>query len=425
MGRSTMIFASAGAAALAVGLAAAPLLAQPAGAGGGSGGGGPARYDMRAGTVSGVGAQGGGGGMGMMFGGGGGGNAVQHELLLRLGSGRAADRGAPKADHFMPPAAQLGRSVQLVSPREERGVDELPQRPKGRMLIYWGCGEHAPKGQPVVIDFSRLAAGQVPPGLWTTTIVRDWGPTAQNSRSFARWPAEDGKYVRSDSSLPGPHKISSNFAPEISFTLANDFMQPLRSRTMNLPGGAKNLMWSGIPLATGYLATLFGGQMNDRGDMGDMVMWSSSATRQFGGGLADWLSPGQVAALVRDRTVLPPTATSCTIPAEVIRDAGQFRMGTLTAFGPEEDFAYPPRPAGARAWNPEWTARIRHRSTTSWMDMAGMEGMSGMGGQGGRYSRDDDEGDAPPPRNCTPRRGGLGGMLGGLGGLGGGGRNGC
>ncbi len=378
--------------------------------------GGRTRYDMRAGTVSGVGAQGGRGGLGAMMGGGGG-NSVQHELLLRLGSNRVADRGAPSGDHFMPPAAQLGRSVTLVSPREERMTDELPQKPKGRMLIYWGCGEHAPNGQPVVIDFSRLAAGQVPPGLWSSTIVRDWGPTAQNSRSFARWPAEDGKYVRSESSLPGPHRVVSNFAPEISFTLANDFMQPLRSRTMNLPGGAKNLMWTGIPQATGYLATLFGGTMNDRGDMGDMVMWSSSATRQFGGGLADWLSPGQVAALVRDRTVLPATATSCTIPAEVIRDAGQFRMGTLTAFGPEESFAYPPRPAGARAWTPDWTARIRHRSTTSWMDMPGMEAMMGARGQGMAEDGDDEP---APPRNCRPRRGGLGGMLGGLGGLGGG-----
>lgn len=409
--RAALLAAGAGAIAVGVGFFALPSQAQTAATGS------PARYDMRAGTVSGVAAQGGrGGGMSMMLGGGGGGNSVQHELQLRLGSGRAADRGAPKADHFMPPAVQLGRSVALVSPRQERLTDELPQRPKGRMLIYWGCGEHAPKGQPVVIDFSKLAAGQIPAGLWSSTIVRDWGPTAANSRSFVRWPAEDGKYVRADSSLPGPHKIASNFTPEISFTLANDFMQPLRSRTMNTPGGAKILSWGGVPQATGYLATLFGGSMNDRGDMGDMVMWSSSATRQFGGGLADWLSPGQVAGLVRDRTVLPATATNCTIPAEVIRDAGQFRMGTLTAFGPEENFAYPPRPAGARAWNPEWTARIRHRSTTSWMDMAGMGAMSGYSGG------DNDEDERPPQRDCRPRRGGLGGMLGGLGGLGGGGR---
>ena len=39
------------------------------------------------------------------------------------------------------------------------------------------------------------------------------------------------------------------------------------------------------------------------------------------------------------------------------------KVGTLNAYGPEEDFSYPPRPADPRAaWNLEWTARVRHRS---------------------------------------------------------------
>jgi hypothetical protein len=143
----------------AVSAAALPLLAQQRPAGGPV-----ARYDMRAGTVSGMAsAMGAGGMMGMMLGGRGG-NNVQHELYLRLGSSRAPDRGSPKADHFMPPNAKLGKSVALVTPREERVPDMMPEKPKGRLLIFWGCGEHAPKGQPVVIDFARVAAGQVPPG---------------------------------------------------------------------------------------------------------------------------------------------------------------------------------------------------------------------------------------------------------------------
>ncbi|MFC3174682.1 hypothetical protein ACFOD9_10495 [Novosphingobium bradum] len=366
-----------------------------------------ARYDMRAGTISGAGA-GGRGGMGaaMMFGGGRRSNNVQRELYLRLGSSQAAT-GSPKADHFMPDGALLGRSVPLATPREERVPPEgFPegQRPKGRLLVYWGCGEHAGAGQPVVIDFARLAAGQVPPGLWSSTVLRDWGPTIANSRTFGRWPAEDGKFVKPGSSLIGAHRVAGNYSPEISFTLAKDFMAPLATRLRSLPSGSRLLAWDAIPDATGYLAGLFGGSMNQRGEMGDMVMWSSSATRQFGGGLEDWLSPGQVAGLVRDRTVLGPEKTSCAIPAEVIRDAGQFRMGRLTAFGPEESFAYPPRPANPKAaWNVQWTARVRHKSSTSWMDMPGMGGMGGMG-QGG-----DDPRGQPQER---PRRG-LGGMLGG------------
>ncbi len=131
-----------------------------------------ARYDMRAGTLSGFAAMGGGmgGGMGMMFGGGGG-DKLQHELYLRLGSSQTPAKGGPKADHFMPPNAKLGKSVALVTPREEREPEGFPegQKPKGRLLVFWGCGEHAPKGQPVIIDFAKLAAGQVPPGLLRST----------------------------------------------------------------------------------------------------------------------------------------------------------------------------------------------------------------------------------------------------------------
>lgn len=80
-----------------------------------------ARYDMRAGTLTGVGAMGRGAGaaMGMMLGGGGG-DRVQHELYLQLGSSLGPDRGSPKADHFMPPPTRLGKSVPLVTPRPKK-----------------------------------------------------------------------------------------------------------------------------------------------------------------------------------------------------------------------------------------------------------------------------------------------------------------
>lgn len=406
MKRRTVLIALAPAAAIAAVLVAAiPIAAQQ------SGPAGPvARYDMRAGTLSGMGAMGAMNPMAMMMGGGGR-NQAQHELLLRLGTSRAPDKGNAKADHFMPSGMKLGKSVALVTPRQERGFDdELPQKPKGRILIYWGCGERAPRGQPVVIDFARLAAGQVPPGLWTTSIIRDWGPTLSNSRTFGRWPAEDGKYARGESSLPGAHRVAGNYTPEIAFTLSKDFMAPLAVRTTANPSGSTLLSWRAIPDATGYLAFMFGGkQIPGSGDMGDMVMWTSSASRQFGGGLSDWLTPAQVSGLVRDRTVLAPTTTTCTIPAEVKRDAPDFRFGTLTAYGPMEEFAYPPRPADARTpWRPEWTARIRHRSTTSWMEAQGMS----MGGM--------EQGQQQGQPECKPRRG-MGGLLGGALGLPGGG----
>ena len=395
---------------VALGTAAAAVVALPLVAQQRPASGPVARYDMRAGTVSGMGAMGRGGGamMGMMFGGGGA-NQTQHELYLRLGSSRAPDRGNPKADHFMPAGAKLGRSVALVTPREEKvAVDEFPQdRPKGRLLVFWGCGERAPRGQPVVIDFARLAAGQVPAGVWTSTVLRDWGPTPQNSRTFGRWPAEDNKFVKPDSSLPGAHRVAGNYSPEIAFTLGKDFMAPLRLTATAQPSGSTLLRWTGVPEATGYLATLFGGKQGPNGETGDMVMWTSSAARQFGGGLNDWLTPAQVAGLVRDRTVMAPATTTCTVPVEVRTAAPDFRFGMLTAFGPMEEFSHPPRPADARTpWHLEWTARIRHRSFTSWMEAPGMT----MGMEGAQEA----PGQQSDPSRCPPRRGGLGGILGGV-----------
>ncbi len=399
--RKLVLCLAGGAAAIA---AAIPLLAQQRPASGPV-----ARYDMRAGTTSGMGA-GQMNPMAMMMGGGRG-NNVQHELYLRLGSSTAPADGGAKADHFMPPTAKLGRSVALTTPVQERAPDELPEKPRGRLLLYWGCGERAGAGQPVIIDFARLAAGQMPPGLWSTTVIRDWGPTLANSRTFGRWPSEDGKFVKPDTSLPGAHRIAGNYSPEIAFTLTKDFMAPLVSRTTANPSGSTLVQWTGIAEATGYLVTLFGGKQGPGGQMGDMVMWTSSATRQFGGGFGDWLTPGQVAGLVRDRTVLAPAVTSCVIPLEVRRDAPDFRVGSLNAFGPMEEFSYPPRPASG-PWNLAWTARIRHKSTNSWMDIPGMNGAMGM----------DDSDERPsarqqPQQQCRPKRG-LGGLLGGA--LGGG-----
>ena len=399
LNRKFAVLAGCGMAVLAALPVVAPVLAQRAPTSGPV-----ARYDMRAGTVTGMAAQGSGmgGAMSMAFGGGG--DKLQKELYLRLGSSTPPATGAPKADHFMPGGAKLGKSVTLATPREERPpVDQMPgQRPSGKIYVFWGCGEHAPKGQPVVIDFAKLSAGAMPPGMWSSTVLRDWGPNLANSKTFGRWPAEDHKFVKPDSSLLGAHRVAGNYSPELSFSLTQDFMAPLRTTNVANPSGSTLLNWNAVPGATGYSAFLFGGKMAQGGQMGDMVMWTSSTSRQFGGGLTDWLSPGQVAALVKERTVMAPSTTSCTIPAEVRTIAPDFRMGMMTAFGPEEDFAYPPRPADPKAaWNLVWTARVRHRSTTSWMDMPGMGAMQGQPNQS--------QAGQPQQKKCKK---GLGGILG-------------
>jgi hypothetical protein len=341
-----------------------------------------ARYTMDAGTMSGFAGIGAGGGIGaamsMMRGGAG---QVAHELTLRLGSTRAAT-GAPKADHFMPAGAGLGASVPLVSPERSTGSHYTPgtipegQMPKGRLLLFWGCGEHAPAGQPVVIDFAKMAKGQVPPNLFAAGagLPDDWQVLASNSTTYGEWPnGRDSKVVKANASLLGAHKVVSSYAPEIGFTLADDFMPALNARSTGMASGATQLAWNALPKATGFYAWAIGAKDGGGGNP-DMVWWSSSSTQQFGGELAGWLSPAAVAKLVAAKTVMPPTQTSCTIPAEVKAAGGEVMMTQLFGYGPQADFSYPPRPAIAKAgWKPEWIARVRFRSNTSLM--LGMPGM--------------------------------------------------
>ena len=52
-------------------------------------------------------------------------------------------------------------------------------------------------------------------------------------------------------------------------------------------------------------------------------------------------------------------------------------FGGMNAFGPEENFSFPPKPADPKAvWNIDWTAKVRFRAFTSFM--------TGMGNMGDR-----------------------------------------
>ncbi len=356
-----------------------------------------ARYVIDAGTIA-----------GMM------GQGDSHELTLRLGSRLPATGGAPKADHFMPAGARLGASVPLVSPPgkpaadpEYKDYESQFQRPKGRLLIYWGCAAHAGPGQPVVIDFAKLAKGQVPPNLFSGRVAAETGPTPANSRTYGDWPnGKSDKRISGQSSLLGQHRIAGNYSPEIAFALNQDFLAAPRVKSAAGTDGSIGLSWNGIPAATGYYAWAMGSKDMGRGgdDAKDMVWWASSATQEFGGGLWSWLSPATVNRLIGQKVVIPPSQTSCTIPAEVKAAAGDMMMGFLYAYGPEANFAFPERPKDPKvAWRPKWTAKVRYRAMGNFM--TGMPGMSDM--LGARGQDEDGARPAEQPKPCKPKLGGL------------------
>jgi hypothetical protein len=301
-----------------------------------------------------------------------GGGAAQRTLDLRLASKQKAEPG-PKASalHWIPAGLQMGPSLPLLTPARVEAPPATPglpqsfQRPRGRMLIYWGCGEHAGAGQPTVVDFAKLAAGQVPPAMKAMGAMARAvsGPTS--APGFGRWPNDqDSRQVPASGSLLGAHKVEADYAPPIAFSLAagQDFMPALGlTEAGALPSGASRLIWQTSAQATGYALAMFGANPN-----GDVIMWSSARSAAMP--TLDYLAPAEVKRLVAAGSVLPPATSECLLPAEVAA-ASPTGMVTMIGYGPEANFAEKPKA-------PKWTAKVRFKSVATLM--RGMRGVMGQ-----------------------------------------------
>ena len=315
-------------------------------------------YWMSAETAAGMGGM---GGMGAMMGGMMGARGQSgRNLLLQLGSQQAAS-GEPKAEHDIPPGMNMGPMLPLVTPRREpvardRERPEGMDRPRGRMLIYWGCGENVRAGQPAVIDFAGLAEGRNPPNMVARSVNRGSGPAYGRSKTYADWPnQEQPKPVPDDASLRGEHLVKGNYSPEIKFALDRDFMD-----RVELASSGDTLRWNAVGGATGFFATAMGAQSEN-----EIVFWSSSEVQEMGSALMDYLPPAEVARLVREKVVMPPQTLECTVPGEVVKKMGT-PMVNFIAYGEEANFAQPPRPADPKvAWEPKWAAKARFKSTAA------------------------------------------------------------
>jgi hypothetical protein len=298
-----------------------------------------------------------------------------HALQLQLGTGRRA-QGEPVAEHLPPAGLQAGASLPLVSSRAAPTTPPEPgswpsnmERPRGRMLIYWGCGERARAGQPVVIDFASLTAGRVPPAFANADIRHMTPPAATRHAGYGEWPnARSRTRVPPSGSLVGEHVVRGNYTPEIRFTLApgQDFLAPVvLSGNSSSASGAIPLGWRPVAGARGWLASVMGASGN-----GDMVLWSSSE-QQTVPMMMDHLSTEEIGRLVGRKVLLPAEAISCIVPVEVARAAPQ-SMLSITAFGGDANFSHPARPTNAPAtWRPDWTVKLRTKS--SHMGLLGMD----------------------------------------------------
>jgi hypothetical protein len=356
---------------------------------GAMGAGAPAPRPKRPGLGAMMGAALGGGlpGFGGGHGAGGGGRgaapAASHSLTLQLGSTQSA--ADPQAEHLPPQGLGAGPSLPLVTPRgappapPEPGMPpQMNQRPHGKIMIYWGCGEHA-AAPPLIIDFSKIGPGMPVPNLPVIAANPGHPPAPGRSTTYGDWPNDRSRTtVPAEGSLVGEHTVQGNYSPPIHFSLGpdHDFMAPLTITSKEpTPGGGTRITWNPVPGATGYFAWMMGGMGGGRGGDDDVqaVMWSSSATPAFMGAVMDYLPPAEVRRLIAARAVLPPRTSECIIPSEVMQHGG-VGMLSMIAYGDEVNFADPPRPANPKApWNLKWTVKVRYKSTTG--AMIGVPGM--------------------------------------------------
>lgn len=323
-----------------------------------------------------------------------------------------------EAAQAIPPGMKMGDSLPLLPQRRqaatptEREPSEVPQdveRPRGRILVYWGCGETVRAGQPRVIDLSRAA-----PSEFATVFAGRQVPErgARIGVNHVLYPNERNTVMLGrDSSLVGEHQVRGEGVPSsMKFTLgeAQNVMPAIQLQSRGSLQDSVALSWSPLSQARAYYLHA----MSTNGN--DMIMWSSAETPDTGMGLFDYLPNGTIDQWVRQRVLLGAGTTSCAVPKGIFAQGGGAReeatpMLRMIAYGGESNFAYPPRPADPRAtWEPEWAVRLRLKSST--MAMLGQE----QRGAGMETQRPMGRGEPTP---MPPQQGEDSGQAGGLPGL--------
>jgi len=278
-----------------------------------------------------------------------------------------------EASQAIPAGMRMGDSLPLVPPPKSQPVresepgemqDHKPEMPKGRILIYWGCGAQVRAGQPRVID---LARGN--PAEFGTALAGRYAPDrgARVSPAYALYPNEKNKVsLARDSSLAGEHQVLGDSIPaSMKFTLgpAQDVMPAIDLESRGAVTDSVATSWRTVANARAYY-------LHAMGKVGeDMVLWSSSETGDTGMGMFDYLPNATIDRWLKERVLLQPDATQCAIPKGIFAApggrAGEGAMLRMMAYGGESNFAYPPRPADPKAvWEPEWAVRVRVKSHT-------------------------------------------------------------
>ena len=342
--------------------------------------------------------------------------------------------GIEAADQI-PGGLKLGKSLTLIPidpSKPTEGSTPPGKIPDVTIKIteYWGCGASVRKGQPKVASFTIKGGNKSidpnnPMGSMQGVDFQQSGSLSKTipvqdrdidlKPGWVYWPnRKHGKQVPNGARLAGDHRITGDGIPaSMQFQVQEnaDFMPKLALRTQGEATDAIGLSWPMVERARGYHIT--GMHMQVLGENSyAMTLWSSAEVPGAGQDLHTNLSAGQLDKWLKQKVLLASTATSCTIPKGIFSGASNVEgqqatmpgMLSMTAYGPESWITYPPKPADPKLpWNPEWSVRLRARSSATailGMDFGDMQQM-------------EDSEDGQQPKKKPGMKGLLKGILGG------------
>lgn len=298
-----------------------------------------------------------------------------------------------EATQSVPAGSKLAPELKLVSPKtqkappstEDEVIREEFEPPKGKIYLYWGCGDTVRPGQPKVLDMSKASPADYQKFFVGRRATQRGAHLADGRPS---WPNEqDARLVPEGASLIGEHLFKGQGVPEgfkFALSQAQDIMPPLELKQRS-KDGATQLDWQGLPTARAYFIAAMGARSEN-----EMVFWSSSEVPENGTGLVDYQTNAAVDRWLKERALLSPDARTCTVPKGIFGDGAMVRM---IAYGTELNLAHPPKPTNPNVvWEPQWAVKVRLKSVAN--AMLGMESMGeGAPGQQRREKANQPEGE--------------------------------
>ena len=278
------------------------------------------------------------------------------------------------AEQQVPAGLGVGKALPLLPPapgeRSEGGEDGTLPEVEVTIRQYWGCGAAVRPGQPktMTLRIKRGKAG-VDGGIAPSLFVPDHD--IDSDPKYALWPNKKNPGRTSDgSSMVGEHRITGPGVPDsLTFKLGPqaDFLPGIQLETQGDTSASIMTRWQPVDRARAYFLNAVAMQ-----DERNYVVWSSAEVAGAGYELINYLTGPRIDKWLKDKVLLPTSATSCAIPKGIFAsttpsgEEGGVAGLNMIAYGPETNITWPPRPADPKQpWDPEWNVRVRTKATAT------------------------------------------------------------